>query len=91
MSRKPNLPLWQRTLIGCALEIAVLLVLHFVLLRYMATHDVASVIFSAGTHVKVGILLLAGCFICVRLLVALALPGMILARIGLVFLDWRSR
>ena len=78
---------WKRTVLISTAEIAVLLVLHRVLIAYMAEHDVVSVIFSAGQHVPRLTLASAILFMLVRFLTVLALPGMILTRIGLVAMD----
>jgi hypothetical protein len=79
--------LWQRTLIQGAVEIGLLLAAHRLLIGYMAGHDVASKVFAAGPHVPKGTLAIAGVFLLVRILAVVALPGMILARVGLVIHD----
>ncbi len=74
-------------IVSC-IEIFGLLFLHVVLIHYLAANNVMSVIFAAGEHVPGTTLLLAGFFLLVRIMVALALPGMILARIGHVLFDY---
>ncbi len=83
---------WRRTLWTSVAELGALLLAHALLLRYMVTHDVASAILSAGKHLPPLTLALAGLFLLVRFLAVLALPGMLLARIGLVLFDaWQAR
>ena len=77
---------WQRTLVGGAAEVGGLLAAHRLLIVHMAHHDVASAIFAAGAHVPRLTLLTAGLFLLVRCLAVLALPGLILARLGEVIL-----
>ena len=55
-----------------------LLVLHALLLHWLADHNVMSVIFAAGKQVPMHLLALAGLFIFVRLWVVLFLPGLLL-------------
>jgi len=80
---------WQRTVLIGVAEIAGFLLLHQVLLAYLARHDVVSSIFAAGPHVSRDILLLAGAFLLIRLFAVFFLPGMILGRIGLTI--WAAR
>ena len=80
---------WKRTLLVSIMEIAALLILHAVLIRLMADRQIVSTILAANESVPRSTLALATIFLVVRFLVVLALPGMILARIGLVLLDWR--
>lgn len=81
---------WKRTLLVSTVEIGALLALHAVLIRVMADRQIVSTILAANETVPRSTLALATSFLLVRFLVVLALPGMILARIGLVFLDWRA-
>jgi hypothetical protein len=83
---------WQWTLTLCTLEIAALLVAHQVLIARMAQGDTVSHILSAGPHVSQTVMATVIAFLVIRLLTVLALPGMILSRIGLVLMDlWHSR
>ncbi len=82
-----NLARWQWTLIVSVLEIAALLLAHHLLMVKMATRDIVSHIFAAGPHVPMPVMVTVIAFLVVRLLTVLALPGMILSRIGLVLLD----
>jgi hypothetical protein len=79
---------WQRTLVFSVLEIGALLLAHRLLLAYLAERDMVSRIFAAGPHVPAPVTATVIAFLVVRLLTVLALPGMILARIGLVAMDW---
>ena len=81
---------WKKTTLTGVLEIAALLSLHAVLLRWLASHDVVSRIFAADPHVPAWMLLLAATFLLVRFLAVFALPGLVLVRIGLTILDWRA-
>ncbi len=80
----------KRRLIQYAAEIIVLVVLHFVLLHWLAERDVVSVIFSAGQHTPSWMMASAGAFLLVRLLLLLFLPGMILSRIVLMIVKSRQ-
>ncbi len=82
---------WKRSLLWGICEIMLLLVLHSILLRAMARGNLASLIFTGGGDVPIWSLAVVGLFIAVRLLVTLALPGIILARAGLVVWAWRTR
>ena len=78
---------WKRTFLGSALEIAALLLLHRWLLLRMAGGTTASAILAAGRHVPVETLATAGLFLLVRFLAVVCLPGLILARVGMVLFD----
>ena len=78
---------WRRTLILCTIEVIAVLVLHWILISQLAERNVASAILAGGSGADRLTLALAGLFLSVRLLVALGLPGMILARIRLVVVD----
>lgn len=78
---------WRRTLALSLLEIAALLLAHRLLIVEMAGRDVISHILSAGSHVPRTTMVLVTTFLVVRLLAVLALPGMILSRIGLIVMD----
>ena len=82
-----HLARWQWTLIISVLEIAALLLAHHVLMVKMASRDIISHIFAAGPHVPAPVMATVIAFLVVRLLTVLALPGMILSRIGLVLMD----
>jgi hypothetical protein len=76
------------------LEVAVLLVAHQILIRFLAEKNVVSAIFSGGQHVPVVIMTTAIAFMVVRLLVILGLPGMILCRVGLIafeYVRWKRK
>lgn len=81
----------KRRLIQYTAEITVLLALHFALLHWLAERDIVSVIFSTGQHTPFWMMVSAGGFLFVRLLVLLFLPGMILSRLVLLWLDARQR
>jgi hypothetical protein len=81
----------KRRLIRHSAEIVILVALHFTLLHWLAERDVVSVVFSAGQHTPRWMLLSAGAFLLVRLLVLLFLPGMILNRIVLMIVENRSK
>jgi len=85
-----NFSKWKRSLLWGILEVALLLVLHSILLRAMAKGNLASLIFTGGGDVPIWSLAVVGLFIVVRLLVTLALPGIILARLGFVVWAWRT-
>jgi hypothetical protein len=78
---------WQKTLLISAVEIVVLLVAHRVLLGVMAEGSLISHIFAGGQNASRSEMVLVAVFLLVRLLVVLALPGMILVRMGLVWMD----
>ena len=81
----------KRRLIQYAAEIIGLLALHFALLHWLAGRDIVSVIFSAGQHTPRWMIASAVAFLLVRLLVLLFLPGMILSRLVMLWLDARRR
>lgn len=81
----------KRRLTQYAIEIAGLIALHFVLLHWLAGRDIVSVIFSAGEHTPFWMLASAGGFLLVRLLVLLFLPGMILSRLVMLWVDTHRR
>lgn len=78
--------IWKRTLIISTVEIMVILLLHGILIRHFAGGTMASVLLSAGEHVPRSTLFMVGLFLFVRIL-TICLPGMILARLGLVMMD----
>jgi hypothetical protein len=81
----------KRRLILYAAEIAGLVALHAALLHWLAERDVVSVIFSAGQHTPFWMMASAGGFLLVRLLVLLFLPGMVLNRLVMFWLETRQR
>jgi len=81
---------WKKAAISGVAEVTVLLVVHGILLSYLSSHDIVSRIFAAGPHVPTWMLLLTLLFLLVRFLAVFALPGLILARIGLIIYYWRS-
>jgi hypothetical protein len=80
---------WKRTLLVGLAEIAVILILHAVLLRVMATRQIVSTLLAAGDHVPRLTLACAILFVVVRFLAVLALPGLILARVGMALAEWQ--
>jgi len=70
-----------------AFEIVFLLILHAFLLHYMHDNNIASTMFAGGGQVPWSTRGLAILFITVRLLTVLALPGIVLTRLGLIFLE----
>ena len=88
-----KIPKWQRTLALSAFEILCLLALHRLMIGAMAERNIASTIFAGGSHVPAPLMATAIAFLVVRLLTVLALPGMILSRLGMVVLDavWHER
>jgi hypothetical protein len=81
---------WRKTLLISFIEIAALLVAHRLLLVTLAEGSLISHIFAGGQNASRGELTVVIAFIAVRLLAVLALPGMILSRIGLVWMDMRT-
>ena len=72
------------------LEILAILVLHCVLLHWLAEKNVVATMLAAGPNVPLTTLMLAGLFLLLRLLAILCLPGIILSRLGLLAFDrWR--
>lgn len=79
---------WHWTLALSVFEIGALLLAHRLLLARMAQQDTISHIFAAGPHIPRAVMATVIAFLVIRLLTVLALPGMILSRIGLVLMDW---
>jgi hypothetical protein len=67
-----------------------LLLLEFLLARWMVDQQVVSTILSAGSHVPPLTLALAGLFVAVRFSLIVLLPGSALAQLALLALDWRK-
>ena len=84
---------WVKTLLLGVAELVLLVIFYQVVLQQVMARDVVSAMLAAGDHVPRSTLLLAGAFLALRALVVLALPGMILSRIGLAAFDaaWRPR
>jgi hypothetical protein len=80
---------WRRTALTSIIEVGLLLLAHAVLLRVMAEQQIVASLFAAGKHVPRLTLMTAGCFVIVRLFAVLLLPGMILARLGLIVMAYR--
>lgn len=80
----------RRKAVIYAVEIIALVFAHQCLLHYMRDNNIVSTIFAGGTHVPLSTRFLAVCFILVRLMTVLGLPGMILTRVGLLFLEKHS-
>ncbi|MDA0991732.1 MAG: hypothetical protein O3A51_13400 [Verrucomicrobia bacterium] len=89
MNRVSDQANWKHRLKSSLLEIVGLVAIHAVLIRILADHHIVSSLFASGSHVPLLNSLLTAGFILVRLFTVLALPGMILARLGLVWLAWR--
>jgi hypothetical protein len=53
-----------------------LFILHVLLHRYLAAHDIVSRVFAAGPHTSPVTLLWILSFVCVRLFIFLALPAL---------------
>jgi hypothetical protein len=70
--------LWRQL----AIDLAAVLILHAVLIRYLFAHNAVATIFASGDHIPRGVLALAMFFILIRLVVILALPGIVLARLA---------
>jgi hypothetical protein len=78
---------WKKSLLVSIAEILVLLLLHAELIRIMADRQIVSTILATNGTISLTTLALALVFLVVRFLVVLALPGMILARFGLMTID----
>lgn len=78
----------KRRAIYYLIEIASLLVLHVVLILWLAETNTVATIFAAGRHVPPLTLATAGLFVLARLLAVLFLPGLILSRLGMLAFDW---
>ncbi len=76
-----------RRIAGTMMMVAAGLVLHAILLHWLAERNVVAVIFAAGAHSPPLALLTAGAFLVVRVLVMLVLPGALLCRAVLWILD----
>lgn len=81
---------WQKTLAISVGEIGLLLLAHRILLEVLADGDLVSHIFAGGQSASRGEMALVLIFLLVRLLAVLALPGMILCRLGLVWLAMKT-
>lgn len=71
----------KSTLLAIAVELALVLGAHALLLRWFAEGEVASVLFTGGHAVSLGTLLGAGLFFLARLVLYLVLPGVVLAQL----------
>lgn len=81
---------WQKTLAISVGEIGLLLLVHRVLLEVLAGGDLVSHIFAGGQNASRGEMALVLVFLLVRLMAVLALPGMILCRLGLIWLEMNT-
>ena len=79
---------WTRTLAWSAAEIAILLAAHRLLLTAMAGGELVSAVLAGGSHLPPFLTAMLIAFVVVRFMAVVALPGMILCRIGLVVFDW---
>jgi ABC-type Co2+ transport system permease subunit len=68
-----------------------LIILHSILLHAMAGGTLVSIIFTGSAGVQIGHILVVLCFLITRILVVLALPGLILADIGIILLTCYQR
>ena len=71
----------RRRLGWVALQVALALGAHALLLRWFAGGEVATVLFTGGHEASPALVLGAGLFFLVRLLVYLLLPGLVLAQV----------
>ena len=78
---------WRKTLAWSTTEILALVIVQHLLTAAMAHSNAVSVILSSGSHVPQGTLLAAIVFLTVRL-VYLCIPGIILARLGMIVWDY---
>jgi hypothetical protein len=78
---------WQKTLLASGLLIAAILLAHALLLSSLAKHDAVSRLLAGGRDVQPSTIVLIVSFFIVRVLAVLALPGLILARLGLVVME----
>lgn len=79
----------RKALLAC-IEIAALLAIHVVLLHLMADRHIVSTILAGGSHVPRTVAATATIFVLVRLFAVLLLPGIILARLVSLALDYRE-
>jgi hypothetical protein len=82
-------PLQRKALLAVT-EIAVLLIVHVTLLHVMADRHIVSTILAGGSHVPRTVTWTAAAFVLVRLYAVLLLPGVILARLVALALDYRA-
>ena len=78
----------RRRITGTLAMIATGLLAHALLLHWLAERNVVAVLLSAGAHSPPSALLAAGAFLVIRVLVVLVLPGALLCRMTLWFVDW---
>lgn len=76
-----------RKLVAAVAAAALILLAHAVLIRCLADKRVAASLLSAGPHVPAVDLALAGLFMFVRLMAVVGLPGLVLAHLGMAFVD----
>ena len=84
---------WLKTLLLGLAELVLIVVFYQVVLQEVLARETVSSILAAGDHVPRSTMALALAFLALRALVVLALPGMILSRIGLALFDaaWAPR
>lgn len=75
---------WKRTLIMSGVEVVFILMLHAFLIRWLAERDLVSKLFAAGNHLPISTIAVIVIFLLARFLAVMALPGIVLARLGLV-------
>ncbi len=80
----------KRKALLALVEVAVLLVLHVTLLHVMADRHIVSTILAGGSHIPRSVAATATLFVVVRLYAVLLLPGVILARIVGLALDYQA-
>ncbi|MDA0576556.1 MAG: hypothetical protein O3B24_00485 [Verrucomicrobia bacterium] len=79
---------WHKLLLQSVAELVALVTLHAILIRVLVQTNAVSAIFAAGDHLPFASAAVAVAFIVIRLLTVLALPGMILVRLG--FILWAA-
>jgi hypothetical protein len=73
------------------MELAVLALLHELLLRWLASRNIVAVVLAAGERTPFWTLALAGMFLALRFFLGFLAPGLVLARLGLIGLDYWDR
>lgn len=77
----------KRRLIWLAVEVAVVLALSTVLLRWAAQANVARAMLSSGPHTPTSVLLLTGAMLLARLVAIVCLPAVVLQALVMVLVD----
>ena len=79
-----DIPPGVRFLLARAVELVALLLVHQILLSFLAGKDVVAQILSGGPHTGFMVRLVMCLFLSVRVVVVLLLPGWVLMRLGLL-------